>query len=186
MFELRVCGVKEAGDLIQAGWPTRVLSVVSPTLELQWTHGNHQAVRVHDIEQEIGPGWVLPRDEHLDQALAFTADLNDHDRLIVHCRYGIGRSTAVAIGVCIQQGMEPEAAYRHVEMIRDFLLPNAAIIELIDRRFGLNNALVGLVSRERRSRMRAMLGVSASIDSRDDVLAMKSILEDHAKSRIGS
>lgn len=180
MFDLRVCGVKEAADLISRGWPTRVLSVVSPTLDLPWNHERHLAVRVHDIEHDRGEGWILPSKEHLDQALAFTADLRDDDRLIVHCRHGIGRSTATAIGVCIQHGMAPEAAYRHVEGIRDFLLPNATIIKLVDQRFDLGNALVDLVSKERQSRMLAVLGNAASINSRDDVLEMKSFLEKHA------
>lgn len=125
----------------------------------------------------------MPGYEHLAQALAFTSDLRAHDRLLVHCRHGIGRSTAMAIGVCVQHGMDAEQAYRHVERIRDCLLPNATIIALIDDRFGLANRLIDLVSRKREAKMRKILGDNASINNTDDVQAMKSFLEKHAMSR---
>lgn len=177
MFDLMVCGLEEAISLVDSGWPTRVISTVNMSVEFSWDLDQHLIVRMNDIEQDFGPKWITPSIEHVDAVLGFTNGLGETDRLIVHCHQGLSRSTAMAIGICVQHGMDPISAYRHVERIRPVLLPNTLIIALIDDRFGLKGKLTELVLAERRKKMNDHMGGSACITKHGDVVEMKSILE---------
>jgi predicted protein tyrosine phosphatase len=80
--------------------------------------------------------------------LAFTRTLTDNDRLLVHCRAGVSRSTAMIIAIFLQHGMDPDQAFSHVRRLRPEMIPNRRILELADARFRLSGRLVGLGERE--------------------------------------
>lgn len=87
------------------------------------------------------------------------------------------RSTAAAIGIMLQHGMDAESAYRYVESVRDILLPNGLIIKMLDNKFALNGELIALVMNERREKMQASLSKDVKIDNHSNVVEMKAILE---------
>ena len=148
MFELRVVGLAEANQLISENWPTRIVSLTSDPVE---DHGPHHLhIQVADVPVAI-PNVIYPLPEHLRLALAFTRDLTDDDRLLVHCFAGQSRSTAIAIGILIDHGMTYGDAFDHVEAIRNVLLPNELFIRHIDEHFGLYNHLVDLVHTHRKT-----------------------------------
>ena len=61
---------------------------------------------------------------------------------MVHCHAGISRSTAVAIGVLCQHGLNPSEATQQVLAIRPQAFPNQYILQLFDDIFALNGQLV--------------------------------------------
>jgi len=139
MFELKVVGLAEADILIEEAWPTRIVSLTS---DLGVRHGPHHLhIQVVDIGL-AAKHTIYPLPEHLRQVLAFTQDLTDADRLLVHCFAGQSRSTAIAIGICIQHGMSFVEAFAHVAAVRNILLPNVLFIQHIDDHFGLQGALI--------------------------------------------
>lgn len=177
MFELKICGIFEASRWAENGWPTHIISMVDPGVNLPFTCKNHLILHLHDVESQLRNEWVLPNEQHLDAILDFSKDLQDGDRLLVHCHQGLSRSTSAAIGIMVQHGMDAESAYRYVESVRDILLPNGLITNMIDKRFGLNNALMDLVLNERRAKMHRHMDNTVSITRHSDVVEMKSILE---------
>jgi predicted protein tyrosine phosphatase len=177
MFELKICGIFEAGRWAENGWPTHIISMVDPGVQILFSCENHLVLHLHDVESQLMESWVLPNEHHLDSILEFSKDLQDGDRLLVHCHQGISRSTSAAIGIMIQHGMDAEAAYRHVESVRDILLPNGLITRMIDNRFGLNNALIDLTMGERRAKMQTRMDRSIDANDHGNVVEMKSILE---------
>ena len=81
-------------------------------------------------------------------------------RVLVHCRGGHRRSTAIAIGVLIQHGMDYKKAFAHVEAIRDGFMPNQLFIKYIDEHFGLQSRLIEHAAKHRLAR-ESMKGVGA-------------------------
>jgi hypothetical protein len=72
--------------------------------------------------------------------------------------------------------MDAETAYRHVESVRDILLPNGLISRIIDDRFNLGGKLVDMVMRERQEKMQRRMSRSIDATDHSSVMAMKDLL----------
>ena len=145
MFEFRVKGISEAQVDISHGWPTRIISAIKvPLLGFDHQGDHHLIVNVDDIHSVTCEGTPATV-EMIHQVLAHTSDLEDDDRLLVHCFAGQSRSTALMIGILIQHGMSPQDAFDSVKENRPVLMPNQLITELLDAHFGLNGDLINIV-----------------------------------------
>jgi predicted protein tyrosine phosphatase len=143
MFQLKICGVAELHEVIAAFQPTHIISTITQSEALDLP-GAHLHINVGDITSELD-GHVLPTMHHLVELLNFTKDLTDDDRLLIHCFAGMSRSTAFAVAVLIQHGMDYDKAFDHVALLRPILLPNRLIIKLVDQYFALRGDLIDLV-----------------------------------------
>ena len=144
MFEIKVSSYNESKDLIAQGWPTKIIGVIGDKdLLIQGPH--HLHVIFDDIARPV-LGYIHPTEDHFAEILAFSREFTDDDRVLVHCHFGISRSTAIAIAILIQHGMTYLDAYYHIEMLRPILSPNKLIIHYIDRRFGLDGKLSEIVN----------------------------------------
>ena len=157
MFDIKVVGRDEAKLLIAQGWPTRIVSLTNDEGERHGLH--HLHIHVNDLEA-IAENEFYPTPDHLQSVLAFTNDLTDDDRVLVHCRGGHRRSTAIAIGILIQHGMNYKKAFAYVEAIRDGFMPNQLFIKYIDEHFGLQSCLIEHAAKHRFAR-ESMKGVGA-------------------------
>jgi predicted protein tyrosine phosphatase len=105
-------------------WPTRIVSLTNDEGE---RHGfRHLHIHINDLEA-IAENEFYPTPDHLQSVLAFTNDLTDDDRVLVHCRGGHRRGTAIAIGILIQHGMNYKKAFAYVEAIHPHSAPAVAI-----------------------------------------------------------
>ena len=177
MFDLKISGIYEASRWVANGWATHCVSMVDPDVDPTFSCKNHLILKMHDVETQLRSEWVLPNESHIDQILEFTKDLSDTDNLLVHCHQGISRSTSAAIGILLQHGMDAESAYRYVESIRDILLPNGLITQMLDDRFGLDGKLIDLVMSERKAKMQRNMDRAIDSNNHSNVVEMKSILE---------
>lgn len=176
MFELKISGIFEAQRWADNGWPTHIISMVDPGVKIPFNCANHLVLHLHDVESQLMEHWILPNEQHLDAVLDFARDLQDGDRLLVHCHQGLSRSTSAAIGICLQHGMDAESSYRYVERVREILLPNGLITRMIDDRFNLEGQLMNLVMVERRAKMQARMDRLVDANDHGNVVEMKSIL----------
>lgn len=175
-FELKICGIFEAQLWTQNGWPTHIVSMVDPGVHVPFTCKNHLVLHLHDAESQVYQEWILPNKQHLDEILEFSQSLGTGDRLLVHCHQGLSRSTAASLGIMLQHGMEPEQAYRHVESVRDILLPNGLLSRIVDERFGLGGVLIDIVMSERREKMQRRMARAVDATDHSSVMAMKDLL----------
>jgi predicted protein tyrosine phosphatase len=143
MFQIRVDNYLDLQRTIETFKPTHVVSMIT-AMEPPVGVPHHLQIRVDDVPSEM-PGYVHPQMSHLQTVLAFTADLVETDRVLIHCFAGISRSTAIAIAILIQHGMRYDEAFIHVHSIRPILMPNQAFIRLTDEHFKLGGKLVELV-----------------------------------------
>jgi predicted protein tyrosine phosphatase len=65
--------------------------------------------------------------DHLELGVAWiTEQLAAGERVLVHCQWGIGRSTVLALCVLVAQGMDPLAALTHAKDLRARVSPSPA------------------------------------------------------------
>jgi predicted protein tyrosine phosphatase len=118
--------------------PTRVVSVLDPGAafpELGPTYvDRHLRLAFHDAHSP-GLGITLPSTQHVAKLLAFLDGWDSAELLLVHCRAGIGRSTATAfVAACYRH---PRASEHDVAITlrraAPFARPNETLVELADR-----------------------------------------------------
>ncbi|TCP81243.1 putative protein tyrosine phosphatase [Rhizobium sp. PP-CC-2G-626] len=80
------------------------------------------------------------RSQAIAQAFAFIDGLPADARLLVHCLRGIGRSTALTLGI-LARYMDPEAAAAALHALRPDAKPNRHVVGLCDSALGLKGKL---------------------------------------------
>lgn len=148
MINLKIGGANEAPDIIASGWPKKAITLLGKRdAHRVPCQGPHHLVLYFDDTELVGDKQhVAPTPYHLDRILAHTNDLKDGDNLFVHCKAGKSRSTAFSIAILIQHGASPQEAFDHVKSIRNMLIPNRLIIDMIDSHFALDGELIQIVS----------------------------------------
>jgi predicted protein tyrosine phosphatase len=76
-----------------------------------------------------------PQDNEIGLLLDFSRQFRMADKILIHCRAGISRSTALAYAVVCQHsqpGQEAEA-FAYVRQIRPQLFPNGLVVKMADR-----------------------------------------------------
>lgn len=165
MFEFKIDNAHRAYELMQEGWPTRIVSLVGPDLNFDLpSQGDHHLIKVfHDFEGPVDPEtlkgtvWELKHDlilpTYLDvlDVLAFTNDLTDKDRLLIHCHAGRSRSAAMLIGIIANHlwrlasdeevYQDAKDAVRMVAEVRPTMIPNRLIIQYADDLLGYGGLL---------------------------------------------
>jgi predicted protein tyrosine phosphatase len=134
-----VCPLADAVERIAADAPARVISLCAPEGPEPpiWTGGPQLILRFHDIEAPR-PDFVAPDAGAIDRLLAFGADWREEGPMLVHCWFGISRSTAAAfILLCAADPTRPEAQIAHaLRRAAPEASPNRLMVALADERLG--------------------------------------------------
>ena len=145
-----VCPLSRVSEMIARHKPARVVSLLDPGFdfpELGPTYvGRHLRLEFHDIHLPT-KNEVMPAAAHVDRLLRFLRRWDPGDPMLIHCRAGIGRSTAAAfIAACFHNPYTDELEIA-VELRRTspFARPNKTLIGIADTAMG------------RRGRMRAAI-----------------------------
>ncbi|HEY2049888.1 MAG TPA: hypothetical protein VGH03_11125 [Caulobacteraceae bacterium] len=135
-----VCPLADVGGCITTEAPARVISFWSregPDPPA-WTGGPQLTLCVNDVE-EPQPGFIAPDLGMVDRLLAFAADWREGEGpLLIHCWFGISRSTAAAFIVLC--AADPARSEREIALaLRDAApeaSPNRLMVALADERLG--------------------------------------------------
>lgn len=172
MFEIKICDLRSAPDLI-VYWATKTISLLDPGVEL---HGfrdtDHHIIRhFHDIDV-ASPGMIAPSQEVFDEIIRFSNQFEPHDKVLIHCHAGISRSTAIAIAVLIDRGVQCIDAFDIIRKTRSCLWPNAMITQMTDDHFMLSGMLA---NRVRDFKSQEFIDAADRLDSADHeaVIAMR-------------
>lgn len=147
-----VCGLEELPGHGARG-VTHVLSLLDPGTpepEAFSGYGAHArtTLRFHDC---LGPGegLVPPQRVHIADILAFGRDLDGAAHLLVHCHYGLSRSTAALLILFAQAEPETEAGtlVARLHALREPAWPNARMIGFADALLGRAGSLSEAVRR---------------------------------------
>ena len=148
LFEIRVLSQKEA--VAQQLWASHIVSIVGSgetDLPEFFAGPTVETIVFDDLERERDevnrPGARnAPKMKHVKAILEFTSQLSQGDRVIIHCHAGLCRSTAVAMLVMIQHGIDPLESLGQLLEIRSCAWPNSLVIRLGDAHLGLGNLLI--------------------------------------------
>jgi predicted protein tyrosine phosphatase len=155
-----ICGIDDMRQF--HGKATHVLSVIEPDdarflQELGVPIERRLILYCDDVdsrqeakarEREMpGSRCIAPTRAIVKKALDFGRNLTAHDSLLVHCGYGVSRSTAMAFAILCQDNPQtPEIeVLNQVVKIRPVASPNALIVKhadaLLNRQGRMNEAL---------------------------------------------
>ncbi|SDN85653.1 Predicted protein tyrosine phosphatase [Methylobacterium phyllostachyos] len=136
-----VCGLEELAGHGASG-VSHVLSLLDPGTpepEVFSAYGAHArtTLRFHDC---LGPGegLVPPEPDDVAAILAFGRQLDGAAHLLVHCHYGLSRSTAALLMLFAQAEPEApaEALVARLHALREPAWPNARMIGFADAQLG--------------------------------------------------
>ena len=101
-------------------------------------------LQFHDIDMTM-LGYVEPEPEHVQQALTFARET--HGPLLVHCRAGVSRSTAIALAIAADRlgaGSERQAC-EWLWQTCPKAQPNRLVVFLADEKLKRDQALVAKI-----------------------------------------
>jgi len=140
-MSILVCPLSKVTALVAARAPERIVSLLDPDFtfpEIRPAYaGKHLRLRFHDAHV-AAPGHVLPGIEQVDELLAFVRRWERSAPILIHCRAGIGRSTATAfITACLHN---PHVAEHEIALALrracPLARPNETLIKLADVALG--------------------------------------------------
>lgn len=166
LMKIVVCPLSKVEQMVAAYAPERVISLLDPDFDFPELgaafRDRHLRLHLHDVH-ECAPGQVAPSQRHIDQLLVFLRRWQRSSPLLIHCRAGIGRSTAAAfIAACVHR---PEVDEQTIAL--DFrrasplARPNQALIELADAAMGRSGRMLRAI--EETGRNLEWRGVSENI-----------------------
>ncbi len=148
-----VCGLQELAEHGTRG-VSHVLSLLDPGTPEPAAfagYGAHRRTTLH-FHDCLGPGngLVAPERSDVEAILAFGRDLDGADgHLLVHCHYGLSRSTAALL--ILFAGAEPEAGAEdlvaRLHALREPAWPNTRMTGFADELLGRGGALTAAVRR---------------------------------------
>lgn len=100
---------------------------------------DHLILKFVDLDRPLPDPWgQQPRYRlaTLDDVQAALEFSQDRESLLIHCQAGVGRSTALGLGVLMQRLQDEVAVFRALEDICLEAVPNRHIVQLLDRLFG--------------------------------------------------
>jgi len=158
-LNITVAGIDELENLEGAGF-TRIISICEA--ELKAERGCESMLRqlfpgaafhfayFDDVEFAREGG---PDRNNIYRILLFSQAFTPSDKILIHCRAGISRSTAVACAIACQHSPpgEEKPAIEHIRSIRPLMLPNFLIIKLADKILQREGKLIAAVAKARGS-----------------------------------
>jgi predicted protein tyrosine phosphatase len=146
-----VCGLEELSGH-SAGGVSHVLSLLDPGTpepEAFGAYGEHRRTTLH-FHDCLGPGTdkhgvtlVPPEPADVAAILAFGRDLDGAAHVLVHCHYGLSRSTAALLMLFAQREpeMAAEALVQRLHDLREPAWPNARMTAFADAQLGRGGSL---------------------------------------------
>lgn len=150
VLEIRVNirnGDQDSINNFHENWADYTISVTEPEVRPVSLSGRHLNIQFKDrTDNQISS----PKMEHIDAILDFVESMRDCQNLLIHCPDGIGRSTAISIGIMAAFGYSPEEAVIRTCKVRPNMWPNDLIVSLFDQKLKMNGKLITEVNNWKR------------------------------------
>ncbi len=136
-----VCPLSQATALVEQHRPGRVITLLDPDTpppDLGPTYkGRHLKLLFHDVH-EAAQGVIVASRSHLASLVAFVEEWNPASPLLIHCRAGIGRSTAAAfVAACHRNPDVPEIEIaKELRRVSPLARPNETVVRVADQMLG--------------------------------------------------
>ena len=141
-MSLEVCDLRTAKSMELSRY-SGVITIEEPDTDdaFRITAVPQLTLQFHDIDMTM-LGYVEPDFDHIQQAIAFAREIDGP--LLVHCRAGVSRSTAIALAIAADRlgtGCE-QMACEWLIQVRPQAQPNKLVVFLSDELLELNSRLI--------------------------------------------
>jgi predicted protein tyrosine phosphatase len=105
---------------------------------------DHLVLSFYDLDEPIPEPYHQPwmrLADHTDIAAAL-AFAHQRDNLLVHCKAGVSRSTAIALAILMAQLGDPQTALETVLKLRPIAVPNRHVTMIADDLLGCHGTLI--------------------------------------------
>ena len=146
-----VCPLSKVSAMIARYTPARVVSVLDPGLafpDLGPSYvGRHLRLQFHDINVPTDKQ-IVPAAAHIDRLLRFFERWDPGDSMLIHCRGGIGRSTAVAfIAACFHNPRADEQDIaEHLRRVSPNARPNRTLVGIADNAMERRGRMISAIA----------------------------------------
>ncbi len=148
---LIVSGLAEAPAIIAQRRPSHMVTLLDPASMIDTPAGiapdRHLRLAVNDIDAPMD-GLVLPQETLVHSLLAFAADWDESEPMLIHCWAGVSRSTASAFVIACERS--PDVDERAIALaMREAAAhasPNRRIVALADDVMGRGGRMVDAVA----------------------------------------
>jgi len=143
-----ICPVSKVRGLIETRGPERIVSLADPEHGFPDAGadyvGRHLCLSFHDT---VSTDEVPPTAEHVATLVSFLREWTRRAPLLVHCRAGIGRSTATAfIAACLHNPSADEHAIAcTLRRASPLARPNPLLVELADKALGRDGRMIAAI-----------------------------------------
>lgn len=154
-MSILVSPLSQLPDLLLGRKPGRVISVLDPGVpfpELGPPYiDRHLRLAFHDAHSPA-TGVTVPSAQHIAQLLAFLTAWDANESLLVHCRAGIGRSTATAfVAACYRNPHVSELNIAiELRRVAPLARPNETLVKLADTVMDRNGRMSAAIANTRR------------------------------------
>ena len=109
---------------------------------------DHLILRFFDLDYPLPdpyhqPWMHMAAQEDVERALVFA---KQHDRLLVHCKAGVARSTAMALAILVEQSTDPQIALDALLQVQPIAVPNLHVVALTDALLGYDGRLLSVIN----------------------------------------
>lgn len=145
-----VCPLSLVAQHIRDHAPERIVSLLDPNFDTPASGaaylGRHLRLRFHDIHLP-GQDQVVPSAVHVSELLDFLGGWTRSAPLLIHCRAGIGRSTATAyVAACLHNpGTDELEIARALRRVSSLARPNETLVALADAALGRRGRMLRAV-----------------------------------------
>ena len=151
-----VCPLSQLSSVVAARSPERIVSLLDPGSSFPEFESvvacRHLKLALHDVHVST-ESEVAPATKHIDDLLAFLAFWQRSGPLVIHCRAGIGRSTAAAfIAMCFYNPEVSELnVARTLRIASPTARPNESLIKMADTAMRRNGRMTEAIVETGRS-----------------------------------
>jgi predicted protein tyrosine phosphatase len=145
-----VCPLSKVEEMVALHQPERVISLLDPEFEFPELGSRYQdrhlRLGFHDITVAY-EDYVMPCTDHIRDVLHFVSGWDNQSAILIHCRAGISRSTAVAyiIACYTHPELDEQEIAASLRKAAPLARPNFTLIELADQEMGRNGRMCAAI-----------------------------------------
>ena len=149
-MKIVVCPLSKVQEMVGAHRPECVVSLLDPEFEFPELGSSyldrHLRLHFHDV-CDPADCHVAPTPDHVHQLLEFVSSWTRSAPILIHCRAGISRSSAVGfMAACLHgpEHTELEIA-RALRRVSPFARPNELLVQLADTAMGRGGRMLAAI-----------------------------------------
>lgn len=163
MLEITICAYKDVANLLKINNYDAIISIKNPNKNSKWSEfkllNRQKKYEKHcknvlcmdflDCDDQL---YNAPREHHINSIIQFAKKISQNNKILIHCMAGISRSSACAMILLQEHGLNSENAYNEIIRVRPQSMPNKYMLKLYEKlNFERYESLITEITNQRQS-----------------------------------